>query len=175
MAATPQVGIVLGSDSDLPQMEGALDVLDGFAVGYEITVASAHRTPDRAAEFARTARDRGLRVLIAAAGGAAHLAGALAANCTLPVVGVPLAATTLAGFDALLATVQMPPGVPVATVGVGSWGAQNAAILAVQILALSDDELRAALRDHKEELVTKTDQKVARLEARLEARRVERG
>ena len=136
-----QVGIVMGSDSDRQVMEEAQKVLTEFGVGSELVVRSAHRTPEAAAEWARTARARGLKIIIAAAGGAAHLAGAMAAHSRLPVLGVPLASSPLGGFDALLATVQMPPGVPVATLGVGSWGARNAAHLAIRILALADTGL----------------------------------
>lgn len=140
-----QVGIVMGSESDRAVMEEAGRVLEDFGIGFEILVRSAHRTPRAAAEYARTARGRGLAVVIAAAGGAAHLAGAMAAHSRLPVLGVPLASSPLGGFDALLATVQMPPGVPVGTLGVGVWGAKNAAHLAVRILALGDAALARRL------------------------------
>jgi phosphoribosylaminoimidazole carboxylase PurE protein len=140
-----RVGIVMGSESDRAVMEEAARVLEEFGVGCEVVVRSAHRTPEEAARYARTARSRGLQVLIAGAGGAAHLAGAMAANSRLPVLGVPLASSPLAGFDALLSTVQMPPGVPVGTMGVGSWGARNAAHLAVRILALGDATLAQRL------------------------------
>ena len=140
-----RVGIVMGSESDRPVMEEAARVLDEFGVGNEIAVRSAHRTPEAAAEYARTARTRGLEVLIAGAGGAAHLAGAMAAHSKLPVLGVPLASSPLSGFDALLSTVQMPPGVPVGTLGVGSWGARNAAHLAIRILAIHDAALAKRL------------------------------
>ena len=141
----PRVGIVMGSESDRPVMEQAGQVLAEFKVPFELVVRSAHRTPDATARWARTARARGLRVLIAGAGGAAHLAGAVAAQSRLPVLGVPLASSPLAGFDALRSTVQMPPGVPVGTVSVGAWGARNAAFLAVRILALGDTRLERAL------------------------------
>jgi phosphoribosylaminoimidazole carboxylase PurE protein len=145
VAAKPKtqvrVGIVMGSESDRAVMSEAARVLEEHGVGCEIMVRSAHRTPDEAAEYARTAKSRGLEILIAGAGGAAHLAGAMAAHSRLPVLGVPLASSPLSGFDALLATVQMPPGVPVATLGVGSWGARNAAHLAIRILALADHAL----------------------------------
>jgi phosphoribosylaminoimidazole carboxylase PurE protein len=144
-----RVGIVMGSESDRPVMEEAARVLDEFGIGNEIAVRSAHRTPEAAAEYAKTARARGLEVIIAGAGGAAHLAGAMAANSKLPVLGVPLASSPLSGFDALLATVQMPPGVPVGTLGVGSWGARNAAHLAVRILAVSDAALARRLEAGK--------------------------
>ena len=143
-----RVGIVMGSESDRPVMEEAAKVLADFGVASEVAVRSAHRTPDAAAKWARTARARGLEVIIAGAGGAAHLAGAMAANSRLPVLGVPLASSPLAGFDALLSTVQMPPGVPVGTLGVGSWGARNAAHLALRVLALADAPLAKRLEDH---------------------------
>ena len=146
--AAALVGIVMGSESDRAVMEEALRVLADFGVEAELVVRSAHRTPEAAAEWARTARARGLSVLIAAAGGAAHLAGAMAAHSRLPVLGVPLASSPLGGFDALLSTVQMPPGVPVGTLGVGSWGARNAAFLALRILAVSDAALARRLEAH---------------------------
>jgi phosphoribosylaminoimidazole carboxylase PurE protein len=148
-ASKVRVGIVMGSESDRSVMEEAARVLDEFGIGHEVEVRSAHRTPEAAAEYARTARARGLEVIIAGAGGAAHLAGAMAANSKLPVLGVPLASSPLGGFDALLATVQMPPGVPVGTLGVGSWGARNAAHLAVRILAVSDPSLARRLETAK--------------------------
>jgi phosphoribosylaminoimidazole carboxylase PurE protein len=151
-SATPQVGIVMGSDSDRQVMEDAQRVLSEFAVESELVVRSAHRTPEAAAEWARTARARGLKVIIAAAGGAAHLAGAMAAHSRLPVLGVPLASSPLVGFDALLSTVQMPPGIPVGTLGVGAWGARNAAFLAVRILALGDPALARKLEEHTERM-----------------------
>ena len=147
-----QVGIVMGSESDRPVMEEAAKVLAEFGIASEIAVRSAHRTPEAAARWARTAERRGLRVIIAGAGGAAHLAGAMAAHSALPVLGVPLASSPLAGFDALLSTVQMPPGVPVGTLGVGVWGARNAAHLAVRILALSDAPLARRLERHRAQM-----------------------
>ena len=143
-----QVGIVMGSESDRPVMEEAARIFAEFGIGCELAIRSAHRTPEAAATWARTARSRGLRVIIAAAGGAAHLAGAMAAHSRLPVLGVPLASSPLAGFDALLSTVQMPPGVPVGTLGVGAWGARNAAFLALRILAVSDAALAKKLEAH---------------------------
>ena len=143
-----RVGIVMGSESDRAVMEEAAKVLADFGVASELAVRSAHRTPDAAARWARTARARGLQVIIAGAGGAAHLAGAMAAHSRLPVLGVPLASSPLGGFDALLATVQMPPGVPVGTLGVGAWGARNAAHLAPRILALGDATLARRLEEH---------------------------
>ncbi len=144
------VGIAMGSDSDLPVMEKAGGVLDRFGIEFEIEVMSAHRNPRRVAEYAASAEDRGLKVLIAGAGLAAHLPGVVAAHTVLPVIGVPLFGDALAGADALYSCVQMPPGVPVATVGIG--GAKNAGLLAVQILAASDDSLRAKLRELKEDM-----------------------
>ncbi len=154
-----KVGIVMGSDSDLPVMKEACAVLKEFGIAYEITVASAHRTPDRAAEWARTAADRGLDAIIAGAGGAAHLAGVMAAGTTLPVIAVPLASSPLSGFDALLSSVQMPPGVPVATMAVGPWGARNAALLAVQIIARRETALRDALARHKRKMADDVQRK----------------
>ena len=146
------VGIVMGSESDRQVMEEAQRVLTEFGVGSELVVRSAHRTPEAAADWARTARARGLKIIIAAAGGAAHLAGAMAAHSRLPVLGVPLASSPLVGFDALLSTVQMPPGIPVGTLGVGAWGARNAAFLALRILALGDPALARKLEEHTERM-----------------------
>ncbi len=148
--AQPLVGILMGSESDRPRMEGANKILEELQVPYEVHVMSAHRNPDKVAEYAGGAADRGLRVLIAGAGMAAHLAGAVAARTILPVIGVPLDGSPLSGMDALLSTAQMPPGIPVATVAVGSAGAKNAAFLAAQILALQDGELAARLRTRRE-------------------------
>ncbi len=160
---TARVGILMGSDSDWEVMSAAAQRLDALGVPYEVTVTSAHRAPARTAEYARSARDRGLQVLIAGAGLAAHLAGVVAAHTTLPVIGVPLDAGSLRGFDALLATVQMPPGVPVATVAIGKPGAENAAILAAQILALADAALADRLAAFKAELTRQVEDKDARL------------
>jgi 5-(carboxyamino)imidazole ribonucleotide mutase len=134
-----KVGIIMGSDSDLPVVEKAIDTLKEFGVPYEVHVFSAHRTPVEAADFSKNARERGFGAIIAAAGKAAHLAGAIAANTTLPVIGIPVKSSTLDGLDALLSTVQMPSGIPVATVAID--GAANAALLSMQILAVSDKEL----------------------------------
>ena len=146
------VGIVMGSESDRAVMDEAARVLAEYGVECEVAVRSAHRTPEAAAAWAKGARGRGLRVIIAAAGGAAHLAGAMAAHSRLPVLGVPLASSPLGGFDALLSTVQMPPGVPVGTLGVGAWGARNAAFLALRILAVSDAPLAKKLEAHAERM-----------------------
>lgn len=147
---SPRVGILMGSDSDLPVMEKAVNVLKEMGVPYEIDISSAHRLPDKTAEYARTARERGIGVIIAGAGMAAHLAGVVASHTTLPVVGVPLKSGALAGVDALYSTVQMPPGIPVATVAVD--GAANAAYLACEILAVSDSELAKRLEQKREEI-----------------------
>jgi 5-(carboxyamino)imidazole ribonucleotide mutase len=159
----PLVAIVMGSDSDLPVVSPAAETLDALGVPHEMHVASAHRTPERAIALARDARQRGLRVIIAAAGGAAHLAGVLAAHTTLPVIGVPIASAsgTVGGMDALLATVQMPSGVPVATVAID--GARNAALLAAEIIATSDEALAAKLEAMRKALAAK----VAAADARL--------
>lgn len=153
--AEVQVGIVMGSDSDWPLVKKACDTLEKFGVGYETRVISAHRTPETAIEYSKTAEARGLKVIIAAAGGAAHLGGVLAAATVLPVIGIPVAGGALNGLDALYATVQMPSGVPVATVACGSAGPTNAALLAVQILGTADAELRNKFHAHKEELKAK--------------------
>lgn len=157
-----KVIIVMGSDSDLPVVDKAVQVLKEYGVPFDVRVISAHRTPQAAAELASTAKEQGAGVIIAAAGKAAHLAGAMAANTTLPVIGIPVGSATLDGLDALLATVQMPSGIPVATVAID--GAANAAILAVQMLALSDDSLAAALdakRAAQAEQVLKKDADVS--------------
>jgi len=151
-ARAARVGIVMGSESDRAVMDEAAKVLAEFGIGSEIAIRSAHRTPDQAARWARGAAGRGIQVIIAGAGGAAHLAGAMAAHSGLPVLGVPLASSPLIGFDALLSTVQMPPGVPVGTLGVGPWGARNAAHLAVRILALADPALARRLEQHRNRL-----------------------
>ena len=147
--ASPLVGILMGSDSDLPTMQEAGKILEEFAVPFELRICSAHRTPERLARYAREAEGRGLRVLIAGAGGAAHLAGVLAAHVTLPVIGVPMESGALGGLDALLSTVQMPGGIPVACVAIGRAGARNAALLAVEILALGDAQLKRKLADYR--------------------------
>ena len=141
----PLVSIVMGSDSDLDIMREAAKALEDFGIGYEIDVTSAHRSPERTADYARRAAGRGIRVIIAGAGGAAHLAGVIAAHTTLPVIGVPIPSTSLNGMDSLLATVQMPAGIPVATVAIGKPGATNAGILAAQILGLASESLARKL------------------------------
>ena len=162
-----QVLILMGSDSDLDVMAGALKCLKEFEVDYEVRVCSVHRSPEKALGLAASARDEGFRVIIGGAGGAAHLAGAVAAKTTLPVIGIPIANGALHGVDALYSTVQMPPGVPVAPVAVN--GSQNAAILAVQMLALSDDRLAEALMAYKDRLVEQVEAKDSRAQERLES------
>ncbi len=149
---TVAVGIVLGSASDWPEIEPAAQLLRQWAIPVEVVVASAHRAPDKVQAYARQAAGRGLQVIIAAAGMAAHLAGVLAAGTTLPVIGVPMPGSHLKGLDSLLSTVQMPAGVPVATMAIGKSGAKNAAIFAAQILALSDPRLQEVIVRHKQDL-----------------------
>ena len=148
----PLVGVIVGSKSDLPVLEATSEVLDQYGLEHEMVVASAHRTPERVAEFAQTARDRGIEVIIAAAGGAAALPGAVAAMTTLPVIGIPLTSSELNGVDSLYSIAQMPPGIPVACVAVGGWGARNAAHLAAQILAIKHDSVREACEAYRESL-----------------------
>ena len=162
-----QFGIVMGSDSDMGVMQSAADVLKDFGVAFEITVASAHRSPQRAAVWASTAPERGIKVIIAGAGHAAHLAGAMAAHTSLPIIGVPIDSSCLQGMDALLATVQMPPGIPVATMAIGKPGARNAGILAVQILALADAGLSEKLAEYKQDMAAKVEQKAQKLESAI--------
>ncbi len=163
----PLVSIVMGSDSDLDIMREAGKALDDFGIAYEMDVTSAHRSPDRTAEYARGAAGRGVRVIIAGAGGAAHLAGVIAAHTSLPVIGVPIPSTSLNGLDSLLATVQMPAGIPVATVAIGKPGATNAGILAAQILALSDAVVAKKMVAHKEKLAKGVEEKSKNLKAAL--------
>src|SRR5499433_60590 len=161
----PLVSIVMGSDSDLEIMREAGKALEGFAIAYEVDVTSAHRSPDRTADDARRAAGRGIRVIIAGAGGAAHRAGVIAAHTTLPVIGVPIPSTSLNGMDSLLSTVQMPPGIPVATVAIGKWGATNAGILAAQMIALADSSIAKKLDAHKEKLAKGVEEKSKKLKA----------
>jgi 5-(carboxyamino)imidazole ribonucleotide mutase len=155
------VGIVLGSASDMAQVEPCVEVLRELDIAYELTVASAHRTPEEATAFARTARERGLKVIIAAAGWAAHLPGVLAAHTTLPIIGLPIGSSPLGGKDALYAMVQMPPGVPVATVGIDT--GRNAGILAAQILGTTDDAVAQRLASLKEDMAEKVRQAARKL------------
>jgi phosphoribosylaminoimidazole carboxylase PurE protein len=161
------VSIVMGSDSDLDVMREAAKALEDFGIDYEIDVTSAHRSPERTAEYAQKAAARGVRVIIAGAGGAAHLAGVIAAHSSLPVIGVPISSTSLNGLDSLLATVQMPAGIPVATVAIGKPGATNAGILAAQILALSNASLAKKLSGHKDKLANSVEEKSRKLKMTL--------
>ncbi len=150
MAGTgPLIGIIMGSQSDWPTLQKAADTLDGLGVAYEARIVSAHRTPDRLADYARTARQRGLQVIIAGAGGAAHLPGMVAANTPLPVLGVPVQSKALNGMDSLLSIVQMPKGIPVGTLAIGESGAINAALLGASIIALQDEGVATALDDYR--------------------------
>jgi 5-(carboxyamino)imidazole ribonucleotide mutase len=161
------VGVVMGSDSDFGVMQEAIEVFEEFGVACDVQVLSAHRSPQQTAAYAREAMARGVKILIAGAGWAAHLAGVLAAETTLPVIGVPIDSSPMHGLDALLSTVQMPPGVPVATMSIGKGGARNAALFAVQILALSDSSLAKKLMLHKEKLVKGVLEKNQTLRAKL--------
>ena len=164
----PLVSIVMGSDSDLEIMREAGKALDEFGIGWEMDVTSAHRSPARTAEFASGAAGRGIRVIIAGAGGAAHLAGVIAAHTILPVIGVPIPSTSLQGMDSLLATVQMPAGIPVATVAIGKPGATNAGILAAQMIGLSDAGVARKLRAYKNKLATGVAEKSKKLRMSLQ-------
>jgi 5-(carboxyamino)imidazole ribonucleotide mutase len=159
---TPLIGIIMGSDSDLPTMEEAIAVCEDFAVPHEIAIISAHRTPDRMVEYARNAYQKGLRVIIAGAGGAAHLPGMVASLTTLPVIGVPVTTRQLKGVDSLYSIVQMPRGIPVATVAIGN--AQNAGLLAVQILATSNPQLQSQLQQYRQDLSQAVVDKQERLD-----------
>ncbi len=164
---SPRVAILMGSDSDLPKLESALETLREFGVPFTARVMSAHRTPQVVAEFAATAEERGIEVFIAAAGGAAHLAGVVAGHTVLPVIGIPIDGTALNGLDSLLSTVQMPAGIPVATVAVGGGGATNAALLAVAILAGREPALREKLKEYRRQLAVKVQKRDAELQKRL--------
>ncbi len=165
--AEKKIGIIMGSDSDLPKLEGAIVTLKEFGVEFEVKVASAHRTPAQVLEWTTTAEERGIEVIIAAAGGAAHLAGVIAGHTVLPVIGVPIAGTALSGFDSLLSMVQMPAGIPVATVAVGSAGGTNAALLALQILAGKYADIKEKLLKHREDMKQKVVAKDAALQRKL--------
>jgi 5-(carboxyamino)imidazole ribonucleotide mutase len=158
------VGIVMGSDSDLEVMKEAAKILEKFGIGYEINIISAHRTPQKAHEYASTAETRGLEVIIAGAGGAAHLAGVIASLTSLPVIGVPMQTQSLGGIDSLLSIVQMPSGVPVATMAIGKAGAKNAAILAAQILGAKFPEIREEVKEYKKEIARAVEEKAKKLE-----------
>jgi len=159
----PQVLIIMGSDTDLPVMEPAGDLLKKFGIPYEMTIASAHRTPERAMRLSAEAEKKGVDVIIAGAGMAAHLAGVIAAHTTLPVIGVPIDSSSLKGLDSLLSTVQMPPGVPVATMAIGKAGAKNAAILAARIIARKDKGMTKKLKEYKKQMAREVEQKAKAL------------
>jgi phosphoribosylaminoimidazole carboxylase PurE protein len=163
MGEAPLVGVVMGSDSDLEVMDRCTRRLEAFGIDYEVRIISAHRTPDIAHEYARTARDRGLKVIIAAAGMSAALSGVMASKTTLPVIGVPMAAGPLVGIDAALSTMQLPSGIPVGCMAIGAAGATNAAIFAAQILATADPELAARLAQFKDDLANSVVQKDAKV------------
>jgi len=162
----PRVAVVLGSDSDFPVIQDALALLSRFGIVWEITISSAHRSPDRTHAYAVTLEERGIQVVIACAGAAAHLAGVVASHTILPVIGVPIDSSPLQGLDSLLSTVMMPPGIPVATMGIGKMGATNAAILAAQILGRSDAEIAQRLRDYKKELAERIEERDRELKKR---------
>ena len=159
-----KVLILMGSDSDLPVMEGTAKTLDSFGIPYHMTVSSAHRTPERTLKLIRKSEKEGVEVIIAGAGAAAHLAGVIAAHTTLPVIGIPIDSSPLNGIDALYSTVQMPPGIPVATMAVGKGGAKNAAIFAAQILGLKDPVIAQALKDHKKQMAAEVVKKAKKVE-----------
>ena len=167
MAEKPVVAILMGSDSDLPTMAECARVLEGYGIAYDVRVLSAHRSPDACVAYVSEAASKGFAVVVAGAGGSAHLAGVAAAHTTLPVIGVPLEGSPLSGFDALLSTVQMPPGIPVATVGVGAMGAKNAGHLAAAILALGDPDLAARLAAQRKKMAAEVLAKSDGLKARL--------
>jgi len=158
MGDKPIVSIIMGSDSDMPVMQEAIRMLEEFGIPHEVKILSAHRSPDQTASFAKSAKQNGIKVIIAGAGGAAHLAGVVASHTTLPVIGVPME-SRLDGMDSLLSIVQMPAGVPVATVSIGKAGAVNAAILAAEIIAISDEKVDKKLEEHKKTLVRKVEEK----------------
>ncbi len=166
----PRVGIVMGSDSDLDVLREAIKVLDEIGIPHEVVVASAHRAPDQTRKYATSAERRGIRVLIAGAGGAAALPGFLASLTSLPIIGVPINSTPLNGLDSLLSMVQMPKGVPVATVAVGKWGAANAGILAAQILALSDTRVRRRLAAFRKAMAAEVVQRSRRVASQIKKR-----
>jgi phosphoribosylaminoimidazole carboxylase PurE protein len=159
----PKVAIVLGSDSDFPVIQDMLKILKDFNIEYDFTISSAHRSPDRTHQYASKLEERGVQVVIACAGAAAHLAGVIASHTILPVIGVPIDSSPLNGLDALLATSMMPAGIPVATMGIGKMGASNAAVLAAQILARNDAALAAKLHDYKKSLADRVEQRDAEL------------
>ena len=162
------VSIVMGSASDMPIMEEAIKMLKELKIGFEVMVTSAHRSPERTSQYARSASDQGIEVIIAGAGHAAHLAGVIASNTCLPIIGVPIDSSSLNGLDALLSTVQMPPGVPVATMAIGKAGAKNAALFAAQILANKYSEIKKEIEDYRKRLLTELEEKSKKIEKEYE-------
>jgi phosphoribosylamine--glycine ligase len=162
----PKVLIIMGSDSDLPVMEKTGEVLAEFKIPYKMTVSSAHRTPDRTLKLVKNAKKNGIEVIIAGAGAAAHLAGVVASHTTLPVIGIPIDSSPLKGIDALCSTVQMPPGIPVATMALGKAGAKNAAIFAAQVLGLKDVKIANRLKDYKKKMAKEVEKKARKVEQR---------
>ncbi|MBI5810857.1 MAG: 5-(carboxyamino)imidazole ribonucleotide mutase [Deltaproteobacteria bacterium] len=165
-AKKPLVGILMGSDSDMDVMEDAAKILKSFDIPFEMTISSAHRTPDRTSRYAKGAEKRGIKVIIAGAGSAAHLAGFIAAETTLPVIGVPIDSSPLKGLDALLSTVQMPGGIPVAAMAVGNAGAKNAGVFAVEILSLTDAKLKGAHKEYRKRLARQVEEKAEKRKGR---------
>ena len=165
-----EVLVMMGSDSDLATMDKCLDILKDFDISFDCRISSAHRTPDETMKLVTSARNRGVKVIIAAAGMAAHLAGVSAAHTTLPVIGVPMVSGSMQGLDALLSTVQMPPGIPVATVGTGSAGAKNAALLAIQIIGVSDPEIAEKMAEYKKDMAEAVRKKDAMLQEKFKAK-----
>ncbi|RLE19024.1 MAG: 5-(carboxyamino)imidazole ribonucleotide mutase [Acidobacteria bacterium] len=168
MEISPLIAIVMGSDSDFDVMKEAAALFKEFDIPFEMLVSSAHRTPERTSQFARKAEERGLKAIIVGAGAAAHLAGIIAAETILPVIGVPIAATSLSGMDALLSTVQMPGGIPVATMAIGKAGAKNAALFAAELLATENPDIREKLNNYRGQFKTSVEEKSKRLQKRLE-------
>jgi len=167
MLKNPRVAVMMGSDSDLDVMKETMHLLKEFNISYQVKILSAHRSPDMTAQFAKLAGKRGIKVIIAGAGGSAHLAGVVASHTTLPVIGVPMDTKALKGIDSLLSTVQMPSGIPVATVAIGKAGAKNAAILAAEILGISDNTLKKKLKTHKRKLVNTVKLKNKKLRLKI--------
>jgi phosphoribosylaminoimidazole carboxylase PurE protein len=162
------VSVVMGSASDMPVMEEAIKMLKELKIGFEVMVTSAHRSPERTSQYARSASDQGIEVIIAGAGHAAHLAGVIASNTCLPIIGVPIDSSSLNGLDALLSTVQMPPGVPVATMAIGKAGAKNAALFAAQILANKYSEIKKEIEDYRKRLLAELEEKSKKIEKEYE-------
>jgi phosphoribosylaminoimidazole carboxylase PurE protein len=163
----PKVAVVLGSDSDFPAIQDMLNILNQFEIPYEVTISSAHRSPDRTHRYAVTLEERGIQVVVACAGAAAHLAGVIASHTILPVIGVPMDSSAMQGLDALLSTSMMPAGIPVATMGIGKAGASNAAVLSAQILARSDAQLSQKLKEYKKQLADRVEERDREMKKKL--------